>query len=68
MSRVGVEPTNPAFERGKTVHALARAATVIGFSVVPIKSVFLQLIYKSSVPTSQETSRFRCKGQPVNPV
>jgi hypothetical protein len=29
MSRVGLEPTTPAFERAKTVHALDRAATVI---------------------------------------
>jgi hypothetical protein len=28
--QVGVEPTIPVFERGKTVHALDRAATVIG--------------------------------------
>jgi hypothetical protein len=27
---VGYEPTNPAFERAKTVHALDRAVTVIG--------------------------------------
>jgi hypothetical protein len=27
---VGLEPTIPAFERAKTVHALDRAATVIG--------------------------------------
>jgi hypothetical protein len=30
MSRVGFEPTIPVFERAKTVHALERAATVIG--------------------------------------
>jgi hypothetical protein len=30
MSRVEFEPTIPAFERAKTVHALDRAATVIG--------------------------------------
>jgi hypothetical protein len=30
MSRVGFEPTIQAFEREKTVHALDRAATVIG--------------------------------------
>jgi hypothetical protein len=30
MPRVGFEPTIPAFERAKTVHALDRAATVIG--------------------------------------
>jgi hypothetical protein len=30
MPRVGFEPTTPAFKRAKTVHALDRAATVIG--------------------------------------
>jgi hypothetical protein len=30
MFRVGFEPTSPAFERAKTVHALDRAAIVIG--------------------------------------
>jgi hypothetical protein len=30
MSRVGFEPTIPVFEREKTIHALDRAATVIG--------------------------------------
>jgi hypothetical protein len=30
MPRVGFEPTIPAFERAKTVHALDCAATVIG--------------------------------------
>jgi hypothetical protein len=30
ISRVGFEPTIPVFERGKTVHALDSAATVIG--------------------------------------
>jgi hypothetical protein len=29
MPRVGLEPTIPAFERAKTVHALDRVATVI---------------------------------------
>jgi hypothetical protein len=32
MPRVGFVPTIPAFERAKTVHALDRAATVIGSS------------------------------------
>jgi hypothetical protein len=45
-------------ERAKTVHALDRAATVIGFPLVRIKSEFFQLMYKSSVPTSQETYHF----------
>jgi hypothetical protein len=30
MHQVGFQPTNPVFERGKTVHALNRAAAVIG--------------------------------------
>jgi hypothetical protein len=30
MSQVGFEPTTTAFEQAKTVHALDRAATVIG--------------------------------------
>jgi hypothetical protein len=30
MPRVGFEPMTPVFERPQTVHALARAATVIG--------------------------------------
>jgi hypothetical protein len=30
MTRVGFEPTIPAFERANTVHSLGRAATVIG--------------------------------------
>jgi hypothetical protein len=40
MSRVGFEPMIPAFERAKTVHALDRAATVIGFS-----SIYVALLY-----------------------
>jgi hypothetical protein len=31
MPRMGFEPTIPMFEREKTVHALDRAATLIGF-------------------------------------
>jgi hypothetical protein len=31
MSQVGFDPTIPTFERAKTVHALDRAATVVGF-------------------------------------
>jgi hypothetical protein len=30
MPRVGFKPTIPVFEQAKTVHALDRAATVIG--------------------------------------
>jgi hypothetical protein len=31
MHKVGFEPRIPVFDRAKTVHALDRAATVIGF-------------------------------------
>jgi hypothetical protein len=34
MPRVGLEPTIPAFERTKTVHALDRETTVIGFDLL----------------------------------
>jgi hypothetical protein len=34
MPRVGFEPTMTAFHRAKTVHALDREATVIGFVVL----------------------------------
>jgi hypothetical protein len=33
MPQVGLEPTIPAFERTKTVHAQDRAATVIGMEL-----------------------------------
>jgi hypothetical protein len=34
MPRVGFEPTIPVFKRAKTVHALDRAATVIGLHLL----------------------------------
>jgi hypothetical protein len=39
MPEVGLEPTIPAFERARTIHALDRTATVIGnfFILVPLK-------------------------------
>jgi hypothetical protein len=33
MPWVGFEPTIPAFERAKTIHALDRAATVTGYGM-----------------------------------
>jgi hypothetical protein len=49
MPHVGFEPTIPVFERAKTVHALHRAATVIGsargiitsnhFSACPLRNI-----------------------------
>jgi hypothetical protein len=39
MPRVGFEPTIPVFERAKPVHALDRAAAVIGSDVlIPVSS------------------------------
>jgi hypothetical protein len=37
MPQVGFEPTIPAFERAKTVHALDFMATVIAYSVYGIE-------------------------------
>jgi hypothetical protein len=47
MPLVGFEPTIPAFERAKTVHALDRAATVIDIFIptgyqIPVHSIILQ--------------------------
>jgi hypothetical protein len=46
MPRIGFESTIPAFERGKTVHALDRAATVIG-CVILLRTVIRQKYRKS---------------------
>jgi hypothetical protein len=45
MPRVGFEPTIPVFKRAKTVHALDRAATVIGLtnSLVVIINVIIDI-------------------------
>jgi hypothetical protein len=39
MPRVGFEPTIPAFERAKTVHALDRAVTMIGMRTLVHKFI-----------------------------
>jgi hypothetical protein len=36
MPRVGFEPTIQAFERAKTVHAIHRAATVMGNLLIAV--------------------------------
>jgi hypothetical protein len=50
MPKVGFQPTIPKFERAKTVHALDRAATVIGdYTFIKYKSskiVLLTLPYR----------------------
>jgi hypothetical protein len=43
MPQVGLEPTIPAFERVKTVHALDRAATVIGTADMEIMQLQFML-------------------------
>jgi hypothetical protein len=37
MPRVGFAPTNPVFERAKTVYALVRAANMIGTSEIILR-------------------------------
>jgi hypothetical protein len=51
MPQVEFEPTIPVFQRAKTVHALVRAATVIGLSTyrcsewyLPFPTVSLSII------------------------
>jgi hypothetical protein len=47
MPQVGLEPTIPVFERAKTVHALDRAATVIGsYSGYNVNILLYSTIFK----------------------
>jgi hypothetical protein len=45
MPQVGFEPMIPVFERAKTVHALDRAATMIGIISVYILHICLYIVY-----------------------
>jgi hypothetical protein len=61
---VGFEPTIPAFEREKTVHALDRAATVIGIEInIDVNSV-LEILHHvivgdvAGVPKAHAVSLF----------
>jgi hypothetical protein len=71
MPLVGFEPTIPVFQRAKTVHALDRAATVIGlwelitnysmqsfncFDVLPLKSLVNVRFYDSMIVRNMNTS------------
>jgi hypothetical protein len=59
MPRMGFEPTNPAFKRWKTVHALDRAATVIGsevFTAVIIRVLVLGLLRRVILLTVTDVS------------
>jgi hypothetical protein len=59
MPSVGIEPTIPAFERAKTVHALDRAATVIGGGMAKLLKLCMKvyinwnyvysIVYKSTL-------------------
>jgi hypothetical protein len=56
MPQVGFEYTIPVFGRGKTIHALDRAATVIGYSFIyenkiTITQVKIQVALKETVQT-----------------
>jgi hypothetical protein len=42
MLRVGFEPTIPVFEGAKTVHALDRAAVVIGLQTCTNREILLR--------------------------
>jgi hypothetical protein len=44
MPLVGFEPTIPAFERAKTVHALDRSATVIGPSYISPYEIKIEFV------------------------
>jgi hypothetical protein len=54
MSQVGFEPRIPVFEQAKTVHALARAATVIGHE----DYVLNRLVGKGNMSSGWEASKY----------
>jgi hypothetical protein len=49
MPSVGFEPTIPAFERAKTVHALDRAVTVMGHLDLLPRSRMVELYTHSPI-------------------
>jgi hypothetical protein len=54
MPRVRFEPTIPALERVKTVHALDRAATVIGnIEILKTKLTSVVLVRKRTIPNER---------------
>jgi hypothetical protein len=57
MPQVGFEPTIPVFERAKTVHALERAATVIGICSTYMPYICIMQTMKSdpyALPQTEE--------------
>jgi hypothetical protein len=49
MPQVGFEPTIPAFERAKTVHALDRSATVIGLDPIGLPIIIVIITAKTKL-------------------
>jgi hypothetical protein len=51
MPRVEFEPNTPVYKRAKTVHALHRAATVIGCCKATAKQLYFLFFFQDSVRT-----------------
>jgi hypothetical protein len=68
MPRVGFEPTIPVFVRAKTVHALDRAATVIGYfkhtHIEWDKPVASVLLYRTLEGFSSQPEVLVCRQKP----
>jgi hypothetical protein len=64
---VGLEPTIPAFERAKTVHALDRAATLIGKGKRPWRPIRLWDV-EAPAFSSKSAHRWRWGCQPYAPA
>jgi hypothetical protein len=63
MPQVGFKPIFPVFERAKTVHALDRAATVIGFfrsTIIQLSSI-LYYLYAESTAARPITDTAQCR-------
>jgi hypothetical protein len=55
MPWVGFEPTIPAFERAKTVHALHCATTMIGLHIQIRKQILVEHLWKLHIMEYQTT-------------
>jgi hypothetical protein len=56
MPRLGFEPTIPAVERTKTLHALDRAANVIGYIPITPSQFYLLLIWHTENTATSDLS------------
>jgi hypothetical protein len=57
MPLVGFEPKTPVFERAKTVHALGRAATVIGMWFYSVVHNYFRYITSEKIINSHKIAR-----------